>query len=187
MKLEASEVEVGQTIYHKRFGKVIVAEKQNDGCNDIFDVELEDGSIKKLLVKYAPLQLTPDFEEKEIRQTLPSVENEQIIPVFGGGTFFGDYIQQGCSNRHLEARHNSEKLTAGEMAKLVGKELKRKVLASEIQDFATEWHHAGVFKKSNGKTGGKKVYWFNLSEKDSLVERFAKYCRASAISCATAN
>ena len=90
------------------------------------------------------------------------------------GTFIGDYFSQGMSNRNIEAHRDDSKVTCGKMAKLLSKELKRKILASDIEQYATEWHHAGLFRKSNGRYGGKKVYWFKLSEKDYLIKKLSE-------------
>lgn len=79
-----------------------------------------------------------------------------------------DYIQQGKSNNYLLAQAEG-KLTAGEAAKILSKKFGIKVLAKNIEHLATEWHHAGVFKKYDGKVGGKKIYFFSLEELDRIT------------------
>lgn len=89
-----------------------------------------------------------------------------------GGTPFDQYLQQGASNRHIEARNDADKLTAGEMAKELSRELKRKILARQISYLATEWHHAGMYwNKVQKKMMGKRVYFFRVSDKQMIIDK----------------
>jgi hypothetical protein len=90
-------------------------------------------------------------------------------------TFIGDYIAQGKSNNFLKAEEEG-KMTLGEAAKLINRKLKadlkaidKKVMAIDLEGFSTEWHHAGVFKKYNGKLGGKKVYFLTKEQAESIT------------------
>lgn len=169
-----------QIIYHKNFGvmKVLGTNEKN---NSVY-VSLSNGEEKQLVIKYAPIFINMKEYVKWAAER-DSLENEKPVTQWdliqhrnnnenrGGGTFFGDYLRQGASNRHLEARADENKLTAGKMAKVLSQILKRKVLASDISHLATEWHHAGVFyNKYTKRTSGKKVFFFTKNDINRLTE-----------------
>jgi hypothetical protein len=75
-----------------------------------------------------------------------------------------DYLRQGKSENYQDAEAKGL-LKAGEVAALLTKQFKTKILAKELSVFATEWHHAGVFAGSrNGKLIGRKVYFFAAAD-----------------------
>lgn len=89
----------------------------------------------------------------------------------GGGLSYA-VTNKYTSVRHELSRLDKNKKTAGEVAKLINKELKIKTTAKELIEVYTklkgkspEWHHAGFFKKAMGKT-----YFFNLKEIELLKD-----------------
>lgn len=68
------------------------------------------------------------------------------------------YLQQGKSENYQDAETKGL-LKAGEVAALLSKKFHAKITAKELEIFATEWHHAGVFK-SGHSLRGRKVYFF---------------------------
>lgn len=72
-----------------------------------------------------------------------------------------DYLREGKSENYQDAEARGL-LKAGEVAARLSKQLGMKVSAKELERFATEWHHAGVFKgNSGGALRGRKVYFFS--------------------------
>lgn len=76
------------------------------------------------------------------------------------------YTGKYTSDRHEAALRNG-KLTAGQMAKKLSKELGRKIYANDIKEYADEWHHSGFYKGRNGRTMGR-TYFFNESSLETL-------------------
>jgi len=83
-------------------------------------------------------------------------------------TNFSDYLSQGKSNNYLVAEENG-KIKAGEVAKILTKKFGIKIYAKEIECFATEWHHAGVFQGYTGKLMGRKVRFFTHEEIENIT------------------
>ncbi|NSL87596.1 hypothetical protein ECE50_012180 [Chitinophaga sp. Mgbs1] len=93
-----------------------------------------------------------------------------------------DYIRQGKSENYQDAEEKGL-LKAGEAAVLLSKKLGMKVSAAELTVFATEWHHAGVFKSSSGASlRGRKVYFFSPAavEKITAAQLLANREKAAA-------
>ena len=82
-------------------------------------------------------------------------------------TPFKDYLSQGKSNNYLDSEA-SGKLKAGEAAIVLTKKFKTKIYAKELHVFSSEWHHAGLFKKGNGKSTGRHVYFLTPTEVDGI-------------------
>ncbi|CAL1519448.1 hypothetical protein [Chitinophaga sp. MM2321] len=71
------------------------------------------------------------------------------------------YLRQGKSENYQDAEEKGL-LKAGAVATLLSKQLGMKITAKELEVFATEWHHAGVFKRGDGQSfQGRKVYFFS--------------------------
>ncbi|MBC9929744.1 hypothetical protein [Chitinophaga qingshengii] len=68
------------------------------------------------------------------------------------------YLRQGKSENYQDAEEKGL-LKAGEVAKWLSKKFNEKITAAELTPFATEWHHAGVFK-AGAALKGKRVYFF---------------------------
>lgn len=78
------------------------------------------------------------------------------------------------SERHAEARTDSRKITAGQLASRMRK-AGYKVTAKEIADYAQEWHHAGW----NPKGGMGKTYFFHADYSD--YDRLMKLVEADRL------
>jgi hypothetical protein len=75
-----------------------------------------------------------------------------------------DYLRQGKSENYQDAEDKGL-LKAGEVAALLSKQFNTKITAKELEVFATEWHHAGVFKSAAGQSlRGRKVYFFSAAD-----------------------
>ncbi|MBO9732770.1 MAG: hypothetical protein J7623_29275 [Chitinophaga sp.] len=75
-----------------------------------------------------------------------------------------DYLRQGKSENYQDAEDKGL-LKAGEVATLLSKQFNTKITAKELEIFAREWHHAGVFKSSAGQSlRGRKVYFFSATD-----------------------
>jgi hypothetical protein len=75
-----------------------------------------------------------------------------------------DYLRQGKSENYQDAEDKGL-LKAGEVAALLSKQFNTKIAAKELEVFATEWHHAGVFKSAAGQSlRGRKVYFFSAAD-----------------------
>ncbi len=72
------------------------------------------------------------------------------------GTSRDEYNAQGKSNRFLYAQEQG-KMTAGEAAKVLTKRFGTKILASDIEPLAVEFHHAGRF----GNNKAKRIFFFS--------------------------
>lgn len=72
------------------------------------------------------------------------------------------YLQEGKSENYQDAE-DKQLLKAGEVAGLLSKKFNNKISAKEIEAFASEWHHAGVFKSGNGLKG-RRVYFFKEAD-----------------------
>jgi hypothetical protein len=104
---------------------------------------------------------------------LRSIQNEN-----GGGlsvSVTGKYT----SVRHELARING-KLTAGETAKYLTKEIGSKIYAKEVVEAykllkgsEPEWHHAGFYKGSTGSTMGR-TFFFNDDDLKFLIDNWTK-------------
>ena len=79
-------------------------------------------------------------------------------------TPFNQYLSQGMSNNHINARNDETKMTVGEAAKLLTKKFKSKIYAKELEVFATEWHHAGVYKNRSGRLSGKRIFFLSVED-----------------------
>jgi len=65
------------------------------------------------------------------------------------------------SQNHQQAREEG-KLTAGELSKILSKKFFIKITASELKDYATEWHHSGFYKPSgNHKKIMGRTFFFD--------------------------
>jgi hypothetical protein len=78
----------------------------------------------------------------------------------------GDYLQQAKSENYQDAEEKGL-LKAGEVATRLSKKFGVKITAKELEVFATEWHHAGIFKSGNALKG-RRVYFFNISVVDNI-------------------
>lgn len=78
-----------------------------------------------------------------------------------------NYLQQGKSENYQDAEEKGL-LKAGEVAALLSKQFKVKITAKELEVFATEWHHAGIFK-SGQSLRGRKVYFFRAAAIDLIT------------------
>lgn len=76
------------------------------------------------------------------------------------------YLQEGKSENYQDAT-DKELLKAGEVAGLLSKKFETKITAKEIEIFASEWHHAGVFKSGNALKG-RRVYFFNPADVEKI-------------------
>jgi hypothetical protein len=83
------------------------------------------------------------------------------------------YLRQGKSENYQDAEGKGL-LKAGDVARLLTKKFNEKISAKELTPFASEWHHAGVFKASNALKG-KRVYFFSPAavEKITLAQILA--------------
>ncbi|PSL46271.1 hypothetical protein CLV51_103247 [Chitinophaga niastensis] len=91
------------------------------------------------------------------------------------------YLRQGKSENYQDAAAKGL-LKAGEVAGLLSKKFNTKILAKELSVFATEWHHAGVFKAGPDQSlRGRKVYFFSAAdiEKISLEKILANRDKAA--------
>jgi hypothetical protein len=79
-----------------------------------------------------------------------------------------EYTGKYTSERH-QAAIESGKLTAGQVAKLINKQFKTDIKATELKQFATEWHHSGFYKGASGSTMGR-TYFFTI-EGPADIER----------------
>lgn len=77
------------------------------------------------------------------------------------------YLQQGKSENYQDAE-DKQLLKAGEAAALLSKKFNEKISAKEIAIFASEWHHAGVFKSGDGLKG-KRVYFFKEADLNKIT------------------
>lgn len=78
------------------------------------------------------------------------------------------YLRQGKSENYQDAESKGL-LKAGEVAVLLSKRFNTKIAAKELEVFASEWHHAGVFKRAaSGKLGGRRVYFFSATDIDQI-------------------
>ncbi|PWV54513.1 hypothetical protein C7475_1021273 [Chitinophaga sp. S165] len=93
------------------------------------------------------------------------------------------YLQEGKSENYQDAE-DKQLLKAGEVAALLSKKFNNKISAKEIEIFASEWHHAGVFKSGNGLKG-RRVYFFkeadvNKVSLEKILENRAKAAQKAA-------
>ena len=93
------------------------------------------------------------------------------------------YLQEGKSENYQDAE-DKQLLKAGEVAALLSKKFNTKISAKEIAPFASEWHHAGVFKSGNGLKG-RRVYFFrnadiNKITLEKILENKAKATQKAA-------
>lgn len=78
------------------------------------------------------------------------------------------YLHQKKSENYQDAEDKGL-LKAGEVAALLSKKFNIKILAAELHVFATEWHHAGIFKSNSGQSlRGRKVYFFSAREVENI-------------------
>ncbi|MCF6401276.1 hypothetical protein L3C95_00215 [Chitinophaga filiformis] len=77
------------------------------------------------------------------------------------------YLQEGKSENYQDAE-DKQLLKAGEVATLLSRKFNTKISAKEIEPFASEWHHAGVFKSGNGLKG-RRVYFFKEADVDKVT------------------
>ncbi|MCW3466955.1 hypothetical protein [Chitinophaga nivalis] len=74
------------------------------------------------------------------------------------------YLREGKSENYQDAEAKGL-LKAGAVAAALSKQLNTKIAAKELEVFATEWHHAGVFKSGEGQAlRGRKVYFFSAAD-----------------------
>lgn len=76
------------------------------------------------------------------------------------------YVQEGKSENYQDAEDKGL-LKAGEAAAVLSKRFNTKIYAKEIEVFAKEWHHAGVFKSGNSLKG-RRVYFFAKEQLEKL-------------------
>lgn len=86
-------------------------------------------------------------------------ENDSI------GTTREEYAAQGVSNNFIRAQE-AGRMTVGEAAKILTKRLGRKVLASQLEPLASEWHHAGRF----GRGQARRVFFLSEAQVDAITE-----------------
>jgi hypothetical protein len=89
------------------------------------------------------------------------------------------YLQEGKSENYQDAE-DKQLLKAGEVATLLSKKFNNKISAKEIEVFASEWHHAGVFKSGNGLKG-RRVYFFKEADVDKVSLEKILENRAKAV------
>jgi hypothetical protein len=78
------------------------------------------------------------------------------------------YLRQGKSENYQDAEDKGL-MKAGAVATLLSKKFNTKIAAKELESFATEWHHAGVFKSSAGQSlRGRKVYFFSQTDANNI-------------------
>lgn len=78
------------------------------------------------------------------------------------------YLRQGKSENYQDAEDKGL-LKAGEAAALLSRKFNTKIAAKELEPFATEWHHAGVFKSATGQSlRGRKVYFFSAQDAENI-------------------
>lgn len=77
------------------------------------------------------------------------------------------YLHEGKSENYQDAE-DKQLLKAGEVAALLSKKFNNKISAKEIEPFASEWHHAGVFKSGNGLKG-RRVYFFREADINKIT------------------
>jgi hypothetical protein len=111
---------------------------------------------------------TPDDNDGYVERLLG-------IRTSNGGGLSLDVSGKYTSVRHELARE-SGKLTAGEAAKKISKELKLKVSAKEVvsayetlNGCEPEWHHAGFYRNSRGKSTMGRTFFFTKEEVDALI------------------
>jgi hypothetical protein len=103
---------------------------------------------------------------------LTSIQNSN-----GGG------LSVSVSGKYTSVRHElareSGKLTAGESAKKISKELKIKVSAKEvvaayetIHGCEPEWHHAGFYRNNRGRSTMGRTFFFSQEEVEELTARW---------------
>jgi hypothetical protein len=93
------------------------------------------------------------------------------------------YLQEGKSENYQDAE-DEQLLKAGEVAGLLSKKFNNKISAKELEVFASEWHHAGVFNSGNGLKG-RRVYFFkeaaiNAITLEKILENRAKAAKKPA-------
>ena len=88
----------------------------------------------------------------------------------------------GLSGKYVSERHyyaSQEKMTAGEAAKLLTRQVGTKVLAKDVKSLylihyghEPEWHHSGFYAGTHGKTMGRT--WFvSHEELQTLADNYA--------------
>lgn len=88
------------------------------------------------------------------------------------------YLQEGKSENYQDAE-DKQLLKAGEVATLLSRKFNTKISAKELEAFASEWHHAGVFKSGNGLKG-RRVYFFKEKDIDKITLENIQANRAKA-------
>lgn len=89
------------------------------------------------------------------------------------------YLQEGKSENYQDAE-DKQLLKAGEVAALLSRKYNNKISAKEIEVFASEWHHAGVFKSGNGLKG-RRVYFFREADVNKITLEKILENRAKAV------
>lgn len=86
-------------------------------------------------------------------------------------THITDYFAQGMSNNHIAAHNDETKILCGEAAKRLSKAAGFKISAKTVENYSTEWHHAGVYyNKFLKKSIGRRVYWINIDALPDILE-----------------
>lgn len=88
----------------------------------------------------------------------------------------------GLSDKYVSERHHyasQTKLTAGQAAKIISKEINLKVSARdlvnkyvEIHGCEPEWHHSGHFK-ANGRSRMGRTFFFTDNEINELINHLS--------------
>ena len=88
-------------------------------------------------------------------------------------------IERGLSSKMVSERHyyaSQSKYTAGEAAKILSRQLGRKISAKEmvkmyevLEGREPEWHHSGFYKGANGSTMGR-TFFFGGEDIQMLAE-----------------
>lgn len=88
-------------------------------------------------------------------------------------------MRQGKSDNYQDAEEKGL-LKAGAVAQLLSKKFNEKIVARELEVFATEWHHAGIFKAGQALKG-KRVYFFSAAgiEKITLEKILSNRAKAA--------
>lgn len=99
---------------------------------------------------------------------------------FNGGGLSVAVTGKYTSVRHERAKIDG-KLTAGEAAKFISKELKQKISAKELvaaykllNGCEPEWHHAGFYKLPGKKSTMGRTFFFNDDNIQDMIDRWSE-------------
>jgi hypothetical protein len=103
----------------------------------------------------------------------------------------GGGLSHSVTGKYTSVRHERAKidgkLTAGEAAKYLTKELSVKILAKELVEAykilegkEPEWHHAGFYKNSKKKSTMGRTFFFTDSDIQLMIEKWDKLAEKKA-------